>query len=174
LGGGTTLGGTQQAYSRLVTRWQGFLQPVAAANTSASSGRLSMRTTLGALLAQADATLPSTQLFLAGGDNSVRGYRLNEIGITLADGSTTAGRYLATGSVEWQQPLRINGRPSDWEATTFVDAGAVANQASELRAKVGVGVGARWNSPVGPLQLDLAYGLDSQRFRLHMNLGFSF
>jgi translocation and assembly module TamA len=174
LGGGSTLGGTPQAYSRLVTRWQGFMQLGAATNPSASSSRLSMRTTIGALLAQSDATLPSTQLFLAGGDNSVRGYRLNEIGVTLADGSTTAGRYLATGSVEWQQPLRINGRPSEWEATVFVDAGAVANQASELRAKTGVGVGARWNSPVGPLQLDLAYGVDNRRFRMHMNLGFTF
>jgi translocation and assembly module TamA len=174
LGGGSTLGGTPQAYSRLVTRWQGFVPLGFAADTSASNSRLSMRTTLGALIAQADATLPSTQLFLAGGDNSVRGYRLNEIGITLADGSTTAGRYLATGSVEWQQPLRINGRPSDWEATAFIDAGAVANRASELRAKVGAGVGARWKSPVGPLQLDLAYGVDNRRFRMHMNLGFTF
>jgi translocation and assembly module TamA len=174
LGGGTTLGSTPQAYTRLVTRWQGFLGLGNTVDTSASSSRLSMRTTLGALIAQADATLPSTQLFLAGGDNSVRGYRLNEIGITLTDGSTTAGRYLATGSLEWQHPLLINGRPSDWEATAFLDAGAVANQASELRAKTGVGLGARWKTPVGPLQLDLAYGLDSHRFRLHMNLGFTF
>jgi translocation and assembly module TamA len=174
IGGGSTLGGAPQAYTRIVTRWQGFLGLGNASNTSASTGRLSMRSTLGALIAQESATLPSTQLFLAGGDNSVRGYRLNEIGVTLADGSITAGRYLATGSVEWQHPLRINGRPSDWESTVFVDAGAVANQTSELRAKVGVGVGARWKSPVGPLQIDLAYGVDSQRLRLHMNLGFTF
>jgi translocation and assembly module TamA len=174
LGGGTTLGGTPQAYTRIVTRWQGFLGLGNASNPSASRDRLSMRTTLGALIAQDSATLPSTQLFLAGGDNSVRGYALNEIGITLADGSTTAGRYLATGSVEWQHPLQINGRPSDWESTAFVDAGAVANQPSDLHAKLGVGVGARWKSPVGPLQIDLAYGVDSRHFRLHMNLGFSF
>ncbi|NCP55282.1 MAG: BamA/TamA family outer membrane protein, partial [Rhodoferax sp.] len=56
----------------------------------------------------------------------------------------------------------------------FIDAGAVANQTQDLTPKVGVGVGARWNSPVGPLQVDLAYGVDVQRFRLHMNLGFTF
>jgi translocation and assembly module TamA len=174
VGGGTTLGDTPQTYSRLVSRLQGFLRLGDTSRTAASSPRLSMRGTLGALIAQDNAALPSTQLFLAGGDNSVRGYALNEIGVTLADGSTTAGRYLATSSVEWQHPLRINGRPSDWESTVFVDAGAVANQASELRAKVGVGVGARWKSPVGPLQIDLAYGVEPQRFRLHMNLGFTF
>jgi translocation and assembly module TamA len=174
IGGGTTLGDTPQTYTRLVSRLQGFLRLGDSNSTAASSPRLSMRGTLGALIAQDNAALPSTQLFLAGGDNSVRGYSLNEIGVTLADGSITAGRYLATGSVEWQHPLRINGRPSDWESTVFVDAGAVANQTSELRAKFGVGVGARWKSPVGPLQIDLAYGVEPQRFRLHMNLGFTF
>jgi translocation and assembly module TamA len=128
----------------------------------------------GAVIAKDGISLPSTQLFLAGGDNSVRGYGFNDIGVKLADGSTTAGRYLATGSVEWQRPIRFDGKLSDWESTVFVDAGTVANKASELTAKVGVGVGARWKSPVGPLQIDLAYGVDVQRLRLHMNLGFTF
>ena len=174
LGGGTTLGPERQAYTRLLTRWQGFLGLGRGDGSRAGSSRLAMRASAGAVIAKDSARLPSTQLFLAGGDNSVRGYGLNDIGVTLADGSTTAGRYLTTGSVEWQRPLRINGRLSDWESTVFIDAGAVANKPSELKAKVGVGVGARWNSPVGPLQLDLAYGVDARRLRLHMNLGFTF
>jgi translocation and assembly module TamA len=133
-----------------------------------------MRASVGAVLANEGVALPSTELFLAGGDNSVRGYALHGIGVTLADGSTTAGRYLATGSVEWQRPMRVRGNLTDWESTVFVDVGAVANQPSELRPKIGVGVGARWKSPVGPLQVDLAYGMDVQKFRLHMNLGFTF
>lgn len=174
LGGGTTLGPERQAYTRLLTRWQGFLGLGQGDSSRAGSSRLAMRASAGAVIAKDSASLPSTQLFLAGGDNSVRGYGLNDIGVTLADGSITAGRYLSTGSVEWQRPVRINGRLSDWESTVFIDAGAVANKPSELEAKVGVGVGARWNSPVGPLQLDLAYGVDARRFRLHMNLGFTF
>jgi translocation and assembly module TamA len=174
LGGGTTLGSERPAYTRLLTRWQGFLGLGQSDGNRAGSSRLAMRASAGAVIAKDSASLPSTQLFLAGGDNSVRGYGLNDIGVTLANGSVTAGRYLSTGSVEWQRPVRINGRPSDWESTVFIDAGAVANKPSELEAKVGVGVGARWNSPVGPLQLDLAYGVDARRLRLHMNLGFTF
>ena len=174
-GGGSTLGGQPQAYSRLLTRWQGFL-PLGKkrASAQADAGRLSMRASAGAVIAKEDAILPSTQLFLAGGDNSVRGYGLNDIGVTRADGSVEAGRYLATGSVEWQRPIRINGNLSDWESTVFVDAGAVANKPADLTAQFGVGIGARWKSPVGPLQIDLAYGVDVQSFRLHMNLGFTF
>jgi len=32
----------------------------------------------------------------------------------------------------------------------------------------------RWKSPIGPLQIDLAYGVAVKRLRLHMNVGFSF
>lgn len=174
LGGGTTLGSDRQAYTRLLTRWQGFLGLGQGDGSRPGTSRLALRASAGAVIAKDSTSLPSTQLFLAGGDNSVRGYGLNDIGVTLADGSVTAGRYLTTGSVEWQRPVRINGRLSDWESTVFIDAGAVANKPSELEAKIGVGVGARWNSPVGPLQLDLAYGVDARRFRLHMNLGFTF
>jgi translocation and assembly module TamA len=39
---------------------------------------------------------------------------------------------------------------------------------------VGVGAGARWRSPIGPLQMDLAYGLKTKRLRLHVAVGFSF
>lgn len=169
MGGGTTLGEQRQVYSRLLTRWQGFL-PLGERQT----GRLSMRASAGAVIAREGIRLPSTQLFLAGGDNSVRGYGLNDIGVTQADGSVEAGRYLTTGSIEWQRPIRINGNLSDWESTVFVDAGAVANKPADLTAQVGVGVGARWKSPVGPLQIDLAYGIDAERLRLHMNLGFTF
>ena len=174
VGGGSTLGSGPQAYTRLLTRWQGFWGLGHGSATQASAGRIAMRASAGAILAKDGISLPSTQLFLAGGDNSVRGYGLHDIGVTLADGSTTAGRYLATASAEWQRPIRIKGRLSDWESTVFVDAGAVANKPSELSPKVGVGVGARWRSPVGPLQIDLAYGVDAKRFRLHMNLGFTF
>jgi translocation and assembly module TamA len=178
LGGGSTLGGQPHAFTRLVSRWQGFVSMDSLNSkpdsSQASAGRLSLRAAMGAVIAQSDISLPSTQLFLAGGDNSVRGYGLHTIGIHLADGSITAGRYMGTASLEWQRPVRINGRLSDWESTLFLDAGAVTNQLSELSPKLGVGVGARWKSPVGPLQLDLAYGADVHRLRLHMNLGFTF
>jgi translocation and assembly module TamA len=177
VGGGTTLGSDPQAYTRLLTRWQGFWRPdnsLAQESSQVGMGRIAMRASAGAILAKDNISLPSTQLFLAGGDNSVRGYGLHTIGVTLSDGSTAAGRYLATGSVEWQHPMRVKGNLTDWESTVFMDAGAVANQPSELSPKVGVGVGARWKSPVGPLQIDLAYGVDVQKFRLHMNLGFTF
>ena len=90
------------------------------------------------------------------------------------DGQITAGRYMTQASVEWQRPIRYNGLLTQWESAVFVDAGSVADRPAELQAKVGVGVGARWKSPVGPLQIDLAYGLAVERLRLHLSVGFNF
>jgi len=177
IGAGTTLGSQPQGYTRWLTRWQGFWRPTSGADAAATQtgrGRLSMRAALGAVVAREETALPSTQLFLAGGDNSVRGYALNTIGVTLPDGSLAGGRYLGTASIEWQQPLRIKGQLSAWEGVAFVDVGAVANRPEDLTPSTGVGVGARWNSPVGPLQIDLAYGLEVRRLRLHVTLGFTF
>jgi translocation and assembly module TamA len=56
----------------------------------------------------------------------------------------------------------------------FVDAGAAADQPGDLRASWSVGTGLRYKSPVGPLQVDLAYGLDDKRLRLHLSVGFTF
>jgi translocation and assembly module TamA len=177
LGAGTTLGSQQDPFGRVLARWLDY-QALGRSNDSATpdqrAGRIALRGEAGAVIAKEGVALPSTQLFLTGGDSSVRGYSLNELGVTLPNGQITAGRYLAVGSVEWQRPITVNGRLTDWEGTVFVDAGAVADQPADLHPKVGVGVGARWKSPVGPLEIDLAYGVDVQRFRLHMSVGFTF
>ena len=173
LGGGSTLGGAREPFGRVVGRWRSY-RSMGASAIGGERARLVMRAELGAVLAKRGVSLPSTQLFLTGGDTSVRGYGRHNIGVTLADGQTTAGRYLATGSLEWQQPIRSQGVATDWEGAVFVDAGAVADRPADLRAKVGVGAGVRWKSPIGPLQIDLAYGVADKRFRLHMNVGFSF
>ena len=177
LGGGTTLGSQRDPYGRVLARWLAY-QPLGRAGDSAAtglrSGRIAMRAEAGAVLAREGSTLPSTQLFLTGGDSSVRGYGYRDIGVARPDGSTAAGRYLAMGSLEWQHPISINGQLTEWESTLFLDAGAVADKPAELRARLGVGAGVRWKSPVGPLQMDLAYGVEVKRLRLHLNVGFTF
>ena len=55
-----------------------------------------------------------------------------------------------------------------------LSATEIVNRLTQLKTQVGVGAGVRYNSPVGPLQLDLAYGLKTHKFRLHLNVGFVF
>lgn len=175
VGPGLTLGSQRSPFLRSRARVLGFIPFNESAYPSAAQApRLAWRAEGGAVGARSSVVLPSTQLFLTGGDTTVRGYGYREIGVVQADGSLEPGRYLAVGSLEWQKPIVRNGRASEFESTVFIDAGAVADQASKLRAKVGVGVGARWRSPVGPLEVDLAWGAATRRLRLHLAVGFSF
>ncbi|MDB5964759.1 MAG: surface antigen [Polaromonas sp.] len=168
LGAGTTLGDNRKPFTRTVGRWLG-IHPL-------ERGRLAFRTEAGAVLAADTARIPAAQLFRTGGDTSVRGYGLRDIGITLPSGATGPGRYLAVASAEWQRPIVRGGLPTDWEHTVFIDAGNVADRPADLRNKVavGVGTGARWRSPIGPVQIDLAYGVRVRKLRLHLSLGFAF
>jgi translocation and assembly module TamA len=171
LGAGMTLTQDREPYVRARVRWLGYW-PVAEA--SAQPSRLALRLEGGAVWSRKDAPVPVTQRFLAGGDNSVRGYAVREIGVALPGGGVEAGKWLSVASLEWQRPIWRDGHKTAWESTVFIDAGAVADQPGDLKPLVGLGAGVRYNSPVGPLQADLAYGLDSRRFRLHLSVGFTF
>ena len=105
--------------------------------------------------------------FFAGGDNSVRGYAFEELGPVDADGNVIGGSSLATGSFEFEQPLRAR-----WSLAFFVDSGN-AFERSEMDAKTSVGMGGRWQSPLGPIRIDLALPLedDHDEWRVHVTLG---
>ena len=168
LGVGTTLGARRHPFTRSAARWLGIL-PL-------QRGRVALRAEAGAVLAADDARVPATQLFRTGGDTTVRGYGLRDIGIALPNGVTGPGRYMAVASAEWQRPIMKDGLPTDWENTLFIDAGNVAEKAGDLgqNIAVGVGTGVRWKSPIGPLQVDLAYGVRPKKLRLHLSVGFVF
>lgn len=113
-------------------------------------------------------TVPATYLFRAGGDQSVRGYNFQSLGID-SGGAVLGGRVLLVGSTEliqWLTPA--------WGAAVFVDFGNAAQRWSDYEPAYGYGLGARWKSPVGPVGVDVAYGEKTGEYRLHFNLGFSF
>lgn len=171
LGAGLTLSQKQKPYLRARARWQSYF-PLA--QSSDRPSRWSIRLEGGAIWSQEDTLVPATQRFLAGGEGSVRGYPLRDIGVKRADGVTEPGELLSVASVEWQRPVWREGRRTAWETVLFADAGAVADRVRELDPRVGVGMGMRYRSPVGPLQGDLAYGVERREWRLHMSVGFTF
>jgi translocation and assembly module TamA len=111
---------------------------------------------------------PAAFLFRTGGDQSVRGYAYQSLGVEEGD-SVIGGRYLATGSVEIVQWLT-----NQWGVAVFTDFGNAANSIKDLTPVYGYGLGARWKSPIGPLGADIAYGEDTQDYRLHFSLGVAF
>ncbi len=159
----------------LTTQQPLLLAPTPAMAAKRQNGELVLRLDAGGVFARDDAVLPSSLLFLTGGDATVRGYGYQKIGARTDNGLITPGRYMVAGSLEYRRPVFLRGRPTDWDSVVFVDAGSVADKVSDLQPlKVGVGAGALWRSPVGPVQMSVGYGLKSHEFRLHLNLGFRF
>lgn len=125
-------------------------------------GRIEIGTVTGAR------SVPATYLFRAGGDQSVRGYAFQSLGVKEAD-AIVGGRVLLTGSTEVVQWLT-----SSWGAAMFVDFGNAANSWKDYDPVLGYGLGARWRSPIGPVGVDIAHGQETGEYRLHFNLGVNF
>jgi translocation and assembly module TamA len=133
-----------------------------------ASSNVILRGEAGALGSKSKVGVPAIFLFRAGGDQSVRGYAYQELGVKQGE-ATVGGRYLMTASAEYQYWFK----PA-YGAAVFYDVGNAGDSFSALHPKSGYGIGARWKSPVGPLNVDVAYGHAVQKFRLHFSLGFTF
>jgi len=129
------------------------------------------RIELGKVFLPGNVAAPDSQLWRAGGDDSVRGYGYRTLG-PIRNGVVGSGPVLVTGSVELARPLMAE-LPSLWGAV-FVDAGRAGDDLRGLRPAVGIGAGVRWRSPVGPLRLDIAWGEETQKLRLHLSVGIAF
>ena len=77
-----------------------------------------------------------------------------------------ARRDVAVASAEFERMFTPT-----WGAAVFVDAGDAWDE--DFKAEIGVGIGLRWRSPVGPVRVDLGHGLENsdQAIRLHVSLG---
>jgi translocation and assembly module TamA len=116
--------------------------------------------------------IPDALAFRAGGDDSVRGYAYRTLAPVDTDGTIIGGNVLGTASVEVAHPL-TSRLPDLWGAV-FIDAGRAALSWTDFKPARGYGVGLRYRSPVGPLRVDLAYGEELRKFRLHLSVGIAF
>jgi outer membrane protein assembly complex protein YaeT len=128
--------------------------------------------------------LPASERFFAGGDNTVRGFVLDQLGAedTINDqGFPTGGNGLVVLNLEMRAPY--------WKglgAVAFFDAGNVFKRASDIRfteLRPAAGLGLRYRSPLGPLRIDVGFNLNrrllpsGERERgavLHISLGQAF
>ncbi len=152
---------TDERFIRASTRFIDY-RPLGASST------LVLRAEAGMLASSKKAGVPEAFLFRAGGDQSVRGYGYQQLGVQDGD-AIVGGRYLLTGSAEYQYWFK-----PPWGVAFFVDAGNAADNFHDLKPKAGYGIGGRWRSPVGPINVDVAYGQAVKSARLHFSLGFTF
>ena len=133
---------------------------------SIGPGRILLRAETATTLADEVLELPLSVRFFTGGDQSIRGYQFGELGATNNAGDVVGGKHLLVGSVEYDIPV-VGG----WHAAVFYDTGNSFADFNDMKLKDSVGVGVRWRSPIGPIRLDVARGLDDGGFRLHITMG---
>lgn len=130
-------------------------------------GRLIGRMNLGTSIVKDFEDLPKGLRFFSGGSNSVRGYSFESLGEINTSGKVIGGKSLLNLSLEYQHPVT-----KEWSAAAFIDAGNAFNEWSDYSLKVGIGFGARYRSPVGPVRIDI--GFPNGKFKdphLHLSIG---
>lgn len=135
---------------------------------------LALRGTVGSVMG-ADSGVPLDKRFYSGGGGSVRGYAYQRLGPRDARNRPLGGLSLAEGSVEVRQ--RVRGPIA---VAAFVDGGSVGQtqtpSLSDLR--LGVGLGMRYATGIGPLRVDVAVPLDKQAgdsaYAFYVGLGQAF
>ncbi|MEL4181031.1 BamA/TamA family outer membrane protein [Roseateles sp. PN1] len=119
--------------------------------------------------AQPQVGLPEALRYRAGGDDSVRGYGLHDLGPVDANGNPTGGKVMWTGSIELAHAFTAT--LPDLMGAAFVDAGHTAMNWAELRPTLASGLGLRYRSPLGTLRLDYAHAHATGKWRLHFSVG---
>ena len=158
-GSGEDLGsdaGFVQGYSRIK-----FISSLSRDN------RIIARGSIGSTSTDEFSQLPPSVRFFTGGSQSVRGYKYQSLGPEDDSGDVIGGQRLLVGSLEFDHAL--NDR---WGLAVFYDAGNAMEEFSD-DLEHGAGFGIRWNSPIGPVRIDLASALskDGDPWRLHLNIG---
>ena len=148
-----------------------FLRAVASASLFVPLGRsndLVLRGQAGTVVAEARTGIPSSFLFRTGGDQTVRGYAFESLGVRQGS-AIVGGRRLLVGSAELTHWVS-----ESWGVAAFVDAGNAWDDGVEFNAAIGAGFGARFRTPIGPIRADLAYGDETSAWRLHFSVGYTF
>jgi len=144
-------------------------------------------------------SLPPDQRFYAGGSGTVRGYAYQDVGPQFTTpevndgkpvidprtgqpfeeptGIPIGGVSLIAGSLEFRKRFG-----TDWGGVVFADAGQVTNTSSLRVApgdlRVGVGIGARYYSSIGPIRVDFGVPMHSNTgndaFQVYVGLGQAF
>lgn len=134
------------------------------------STTLAARVHAGKIFYLNEETLPSNILFFTGGTNSVRGWNRQTLGPVRPafrdDGSfrgyvPTGGKALFNFNIEMRQ--QITGFIRNLGIAAFLDGGQVwadAGSIEERPMQFGAGGGIRYQSPIGPLRIDIGYKLN--------------
>ena len=108
---------------------------------------------------------PIPERFFAGGSNSFRGERFDELGPKDPDsGNPVGGKALFLWNLELTFPFSSSFR--NLYGTIFYDTGNVWTQRGDFSLasfRDAIGCGLRYRTPLGPIRFELGWNLDAPR-----------
>ncbi|MEE8530543.1 MAG: BamA/TamA family outer membrane protein, partial [Nitrosomonadaceae bacterium] len=108
--------------------------------------------------------LPFFKNFFAGGNRTVRGYRVSSLGPRDISFRALGGNYLTVGSVEILFPMPGLENDKSVRLGGFLDAGTVWGPNGLFPDSEGMrysaGISGTWISPMGPLKVSIAYPIN--------------
>jgi outer membrane protein insertion porin family len=121
-------------------------------------------------------SIPSNELFQAGGDDTLRGFVEDSLGPVNATGQAIGGKMRWIYNGELRIKLYRN-----WRLAGFYDTGALVNELNQIdldSVRQSAGFGLRYLTPVGPMRLDYGMIIDrkpGEHFgRYHFTFGYVF
>ncbi len=125
-------------------------------------------------------SVPVEDRFYLGGSNSVRGYDESSLGPRDDQGVIQGGEFMVLANLELRYPLPYLGKwhfagaffldgGNVWGTISDVSSGDFAWKSSKSETTVndfryGVGVGLRYNTPIGPIRVDWGYPMNPDFF----------
>jgi len=120
--------------------------------------------------------IPVFKRFWSGGTGSVRGYERRQLGPLDNDGDPIGGARMMEGSIELRFPIY-----NEFGGVVFMDGGWVWLEDDPYDfddIMYGAGLGLRWNTPIGPVSIDVGFPLTGRDeypdAQLHVNIGHAF
>ncbi len=121
--------------------------------------------------------IPIHERFFAGGSNSFRGARFDELGpVDEESGKPVGGEALLLLNVELTFPL-VSG-VKNLRGAVFYDIGNVFSRANDISLaslENAAGFGIRYKTPLGPVRLELGWNLDvpqeERKARFYITIG---
>lgn len=115
-------------------------------------------------------TVPSSYHFYAGGMNSNRAYTYRDLGPKNSDGDPVGFSSLVEGSLEYRFPIAGEFRGVLFSDVTFASEKTIPDYANE--GYLGVGMGLRYVTPVGPIAIDAGFDPeDMGQYAIHFRIG---
>lgn len=128
---------------------------------------LAGRVQLGAVYGPSLENIAPDYLYYSGGGGTVRGQEYESLGVDLDNGEKTGGKSFAGASLEFRFPIRPT-----WGGVVFADTGYIGSSSSILTngdSHAGVGLGARIETGLGPIRVDVAVPADGEEQFKNLN-----